>query len=149
MFFKRETFTIIGQLLIILFLALWVSTTSIIPLNASGVEGFHPMYPAPLEYTNVGDPNKATDDLHKLRAIVPQDTQCKKVGGFNGFGVFCTPYTQPESIDIYSKARGDITCESMGLYNSKSPLCLDENMKRMLQTRGENAAGGFGQIGSP
>jgi len=149
MFIKRETFTIIGQLFIILILSLWLSGTSIAPVNASEVEGFHGMQSSPLEYTTVGQPNHASDDLHILRAINPQDAQCKKVGGFNGYGVFCTPYTEPESIDIYSKAKGDITCENVGLFNSRGPLCLDGNMKRMLQTRGTNASGGFGQIGSP
>jgi len=148
MFIKKETFTVIGQLFIILILTLWLSTTSIAPVNASGVEGFQQMSSTPLEYTTVGQPNKAADDLYALRAINPDAAQCKKVGGFNGCGVFCTPYTQPESIDIYSKAKGDIKCENMGLSNSKGPLCLDDNMKRMLQTRGSNAAGGFGQIGS-
>jgi len=144
MLIKGETITIIGQLFIILILALWFSTTSIAPVNASGVEGFHT---GGLEYTTVGQPDKATDDLHALRSINPDTNQCKKVGGFNG--VFCTPYSQPESIDIYSKATGNINSESVGLTNSKGPLQLDENMKRMLQTRGTNASGGFGQIGSP
>jgi len=146
MLIKGETFTIIGQLFVILILALWLSTTSIAPINASGIEGFHS---GGLEYTTVGQPNRASDDLYALRAINPDAAQCKKVGGFNGYGVFCTPYTQPESIDIYSKATGNISSESVGLTNSKGPLQLDENMKRMLQTRGTNASGGFGQIGSP
>lgn len=149
MFLKRETFTIIGQLFIIVILALWLSTTSITPVNASGLEGFHQMSPSPLEYTTLQQPGKAVDDLYSLRALTPDTAQCKKVGGFDGYGVFCTPYTQSEKIDIFSEAKGSLTCENVGLYNSKGPLCLDDNMKRMLGTRGANAQGGFGQIGSP
>ena len=143
MFLKRETLIVIGQLLIILVLSLWLSTTSIAPINANGIEGF-----STLGYTAVGQPMKATDDIYAVKTIIPDDSQCKKVNGFSKHGVFCTPYSQSEKLDIYSEAKGDITCDSMGLYNSKGPLCLDDNMKRMLQTRGANAQGGFGQIGS-
>jgi len=148
MFLKRETLIVISQLFIILLLALWLSTTSIAPANANGMEGFHQMVSNPLEYTAVDVPTKALDDTYAIKSITPDNSQCKKVNGFPGYGVFCTPYTQSEKIDIYSEAKGDVSCESMGLYNSKGPLCLDDNMKRMLQTRGANAKGGFGQIGS-
>jgi len=145
MFFKRDTWIVIFQLLLIVFLALWLSTTSLAPANP--IEGFNQM-PTPLEYTAVGSPNNAFDDTGLLRSINSDNSQCKKVGGFPGYGVFCTPDTQPAQIDIYSQAKGDLTCQSAGLYNSKGPLCLDDNMKRMLGTRGANATGGFGQIGS-
>jgi len=146
--FRRDTLIVIGQLIIILFLALLFSNTSLSPLNNNGVEGFHEMTPNRLEYTAVGEPNKAFDDINSTRKIVADSSECKKVSGFPGYGVFCTPNTQSGKIDIYSEAKGDLSCENLGLYNSKGPLCLDENMKRMLQTRGANAQGGFGQIGS-
>jgi len=148
MFLKKETLIVISQLFIIVLLALWLSTTSITPVNASGMEGFHQMDSSPLEYTAVNVPAKAFDDTYAVKSITPDNSQCKKVNGFPGYGVFCTPYTESEKIDIYSEAKGDINCESMGLYNSKGPLCLDANMKKMLGTRGANATGGFGQIGS-
>jgi hypothetical protein len=148
MSFKTGTWTILVQLFIIVILALWLSTTPIAPINASGREGFFQMSPYALEYTNVSQPNQATDDLYALRNIKPDNSQCKKVSGFPGYGVFCTPYTESEKVDIYSEAKGDLKCQDLGLYNSMGPLCLDANMKRMLQTRGMNAEGGFGQIGS-
>jgi len=146
--FRRDTLIVIGQLFIILVLALLFSNTSLSPLNNNGVEGFHGMRSNRLEYTAVGEPDKAFDDVYAIRKIVPDDSQCKKVNGFSRHGIFCTPNTQSEKIDIYSEAKGDLKCENLGLYNSKGALCLDENMKRMLQTRGANAQGGFGQIGS-
>ena len=141
--FRRDTLIVIGQLFVILILALLFSNTSLSPLNNGNIEGFHS-----LEYTMVGQPDKANDDIYAVRTIIPDSSQCKKVNGFSKHGVFCTPYTQSEKIDIYSEAKGDLNCENLGLYNSKGPLCLDDNMKRMLQTRGANAQGGFGQIGS-
>ena len=146
--FRRDTLIVIGQLFIILVLALLFSNTSFSPLNNNGLEGFHSMDQSRLEYTAVGEPDKAIDDIYAVRKIVPDSSQCKKVDGFPGYGVFCTPYSQSEKLDIYSEAKGDINCENLGLYNSRGPLCLDANMKRMLQTRGANAQGGFGQIGS-
>jgi hypothetical protein len=148
MFLKRDTLIVISQLFIIVILALWLSTTSFAPVNASGMEGFQQTSSNPLEYTAVDAPTKAIDDTNALKSLDADKSQCKKVGGFPGYGVFCTPYTQSEKIDIFSEAKGDVNCESMGLYNSKGPLCLDDNMKRMLKTRGANAVGGFGQIGS-
>jgi len=149
MFLKKETWIVIGQLFLIVLLALWLSTTSIFPsLVNTSHEGFQQMIANPLEYTAVNAPDKAFDDIYSLRAISPDSEQCKKVSGFPGYGVFCTPTSPPEKVDIYSQAKGDLTCESVGLYNSKGPLCLDSKMKQMLQTRGANAKGGFGQIGS-
>jgi hypothetical protein len=149
MFLKKETLIVIGQLFLIVILALWLSTTSIFPsLVNTSQEGFHQMVANPLEYTTVSSPEKAFDDIYSLRAISPDSEQCKKVSGFPGYGVFCTPTSPAEKVDIYSHAKGDLTCESVGLYNSKGPLCLDDNMRKMLQTRGANAQGGFGQIGS-
>ena len=145
--FRRDTLIVIGQLFIILVLALLFSNTSLSPLNNNGIEGFQQL-PTRLEYTAVGQPDKAIDDIYAVKTIVPDSSKCKKVNGFPGYGVFCTPDSQSEKLDIYSQAKGDIACENFGLYNSKGPLCLDDNMKRMLQTRGANAEGGFGQFGS-
>jgi hypothetical protein len=147
--FKRDTLIVLAQLIVILILALWFSTTGFAPIynNVIEPEGFHQMN-TPLEYTGVSQPTSAKDDLHALNTINPDNSECKKVGGFDGFGVFCTPSGKPESIDIYSQAKGDINCNGLGYFNSKGPLCLTDDMKRMLSTRGANANGGNGQIGS-
>ena len=140
--FKRDTWVVIGQLFIIVILALVFSMTSFTPINASGMEGFQTQ--TSLEYTAVNQPNSSMDDVFSMST---DTSACKKVDGFGS--LFCSPTAPAEKLDIYSQAKGDLNCESLGLYNSKGPLCLDENMKRMLSTRGANAVGGFGQIGSP
>ena len=145
MFFKKENLVVIGQLLFILILALVFSTTSLSPLNNNGIEGFSV---SSLGYTDVSSPVIPKDDLTALNVFNKDNEQCKKVGGFSDCGVFCTPSSKPEQIDIYSQAKGDISCDGLGYFNSRGSLCLDENMKRMLATRGTNAVGGNGQIGS-
>jgi hypothetical protein len=145
MFFKKENLVVIGQLLFILILALVFSTTTLSPLNNNGIEGFSS---SSLGYTDVSSPVIPKDDLTALNEFNKDNEQCKKVGGFSDCGVFCTPSSKPEQIDIYSQAKGDISCDGLGYFNSRGSLCLDENMKRMLTTRGTNAVGGNGQIGS-
>lgn len=145
MFLKNETIVVIGQLLFIVVLSLIFSSTALSPLNNNGVEGFHS---SSLQYTNVLSPNTPTDDVYGLNEPVVDNLECKKVSGFTKNGVFCTPLSNPESIDIYSKAKGDIHCDGLGYFNSRGSLCMDENMKQMLATRGANANGGNGQIGS-
>jgi hypothetical protein len=145
MFFKKENLVVIGQLLFILILALVFSTTSLSPLNNTGIEGFSS---SSLGYTDVSSPIIPKDDLTALNEFNKDGEQCKKVGGFSDCGVFCTPSAKPEQIDIYSQAKCDISCDGLGYFNSRGSLCLDENMKKMLSTRGANAVGGNGQIGS-
>jgi hypothetical protein len=142
MFLKNESFTIIGELLFIVILSLLFSATSLLPLK-NGKEGF-----SPLEYTNNLTPSVASDDLFRLNSINDTGSECKKVAGFPGYGVFCNPSSKPNNIDVYSQAKGDISCDGAGYFNSRGSLCMDDNMKRMLYTRGANAVGGNGQIGS-
>ena len=144
MFFKKENLVVIGQLLFILVLALIFSTTTLSPLNNNGIEGFS----SSLGYTGVVAPTEAKDDLTSLNEFNKDNDECKKVGGFSNYGVFCTPSSGSQSIDIFSQAKGDISCNGLGYFNSRGSLCLDENMKKMLSTRGTNAVGGNGQIGS-
>lgn len=147
--FKRDTIIVLAQLLLIVFLALWASTTGIAPINNNVIEpeGFHEMRSS-LEYTGVSAPTMAKDDLHALRSINPDSSECKKVGGFSGAGLFCSPSAEPKTLDIFSQAKADINCDGLGYSTSKGPLCLTDEMKRMLSTRGANATGGNGQIGS-
>ena len=148
--FKRDTIIVLAQLLLIVFLSLWASTTGIAPIinNVIEAEGFRSMKPT-LEYTEVSAPTVAKDDTYALRSINPDASECKKVDGFPGYGVFCTPTSESKSIDIYSQAKGDINCDGLGYYNSKGSLCMSDEMKNLLSTRGANAKGGNGQIGTP
>ena len=145
MFLKNETIVVIGQLFFIVILSLMFSSTVLSPLNNNGLEGFHS---SSLEYTNILKSDIPADDVYGLNEPVLDNMDCKKVSGFTKNGVFCTPLSKPESIDIYSKAKGDISCDGLGYFNSRGSLCMDENMKRMLVTRGANAVGGNSQIGS-
>ena len=101
-----------------------------------------------LGYTPVNNPNDAYDDTLSVRQIQPKMLDCKKVSGFDGLGVFCTPTTPEYKVDIYSDAPGKIDCDGYGYSNSKGSLCMDSAMISQLQSRGGNATGGDGQIGS-
>lgn len=145
MFLKTETIVVISQLFFIVILSLIFSSTTLSPLNNNGLEGFHS---SSLEYTNILTPTIPSDDIYRLNEPVIDNIDCKKVSGFSKNGVFCSPLSKPERIDLYSQAKGDISCEGNGYFNSRGPICMDENMKRMLSSRGANAVGGNGQIGS-
>ena len=135
MLLKRETFIIIGQLICIVLLSLLFSSTSLSPLNNSGIEGLTP-------YASISDTTLAYDDTTAVNMMSPDtSSEYKKVGGFSGYGVFSSPTAKPQIIDIFSQAKGDINCENLGFSNSMGPICLDDNMKRMLTTRGANATG--------
>lgn len=110
-------------------------------------EGFDSIN-SPLGYTQVNNPTNAYDDTNLVRQIQPKMVDCKKVSGFNGLGVFCTPDTPAQKVDIYSDAPGSIDNRGYGYSNSKGGLSMDDNMITQLQTRGGNASGGNGQIGS-
>jgi hypothetical protein len=114
-------------------------------LNA--YEGFTSHYKS-ADYSSSSD-NKAMD-TYKSFLINPESssTDCKKVFGFDG--LFCQPSVADNKIDIFSKAKGSLECSgsSSELTNSKGSLCLDDNMKKMLMSRGGNASGGDWKIGS-
>jgi hypothetical protein len=64
--------------------------------------------------------------------------------GFEG-----SSYTAKSFIlDQFSSAVGDASCagKSSGLSNSTGPLCLSDDQKRLLQTRGGNASSGESKI---
>jgi len=68
--------------------------------------------------------------------------------GFRGLGT--SDYNNNMFIlDQFSSAVGSAECagKSSGLSNSKGPLCLSDDQKRLLQTRGGNASGMDSQIG--
>jgi hypothetical protein len=68
--------------------------------------------------------------------------------GFRGLGT--SDYNNNAFIlDQFSSAIGSAECagKSSGLSNSKGPLCLSDDQKRLLQTRGGNATGMDSQIG--
>jgi hypothetical protein len=74
--------------------------------------------------------------------IVSQDSGCKKVHGMNG--LFCSPLSSDvDNLDKFADAEGKLNCtDNSGLSNSKGGLCLTDDHKRLLTTRGGNSTGG-------
>lgn len=85
-------------------------------------------------------------DTNKQHLIATPPAECKKVFGFDG--LFCTPNEGPDTIDQIGSAKGSSDCvgNSSGLTNSMGGLCLDDNQKRLLSTRGGNMSTGPEQI---
>lgn len=142
---KTDTLIVFSLFLIIIALSVWFSTTpSYVPYsstifrNYSKFEGF-----APLEYSNISN-----DTTSQKNGVPDNKSTCKRVAGYNGYGLFCDPnFVSSEKIDIYSQATGSLTCEGYGYFNSRGSLCLDDKMKTQLSTRGMNASGSPSLIG--
>ena len=151
--YMKDTYTTLAFVLIVTIFVSAIlsgvpSTKYNMPLYAKSFpyEGFNQR--DPLGYTPVNNPTDAFDDTLSVRQIQPKMLDCKKVSGFDGMGVFCTPTTPESKVDIYSDAKGNADCVGYGYSNSKGGLCMDDAMMSQLKTRGGNAAGGNGQIGS-
>lgn len=71
---------------------------------------------------------------------------CRKIYGFDG--LYCVPDKTLETNDPLSKAEGKKDCIGIGLTNSRGNLCLDENTKNLLVTRGGNRSTGPAEIGN-
>ena len=108
--------------------------------NMYPYEGFRSFKSPPEQYGSYTDEKPV--DFNNNNAITPTNNQCSKVMGFNG--LFCTPTNSTDTTnptEIFSTAKGDNSCESYGLMNSRGFLCLDDNQKKMLTSRGGNATG--------
>ena len=73
---------------------------------------------------------------------------CKKIYGFDG--LYCKPYEADKKIDPFSDTKGSAACigNSSGLTNSQGGLCLNDQQKQLLLTRGGNAAAPDSKIGN-
>ena len=80
--------------------------------------------------------------------IVYQEAGCKKVHGMNG--LFCSPLSSDvDNLDKFADAEGRLSCtDSSGLINSKGGLCLSDDHRRLLTTRGGNSTGSNAPEGS-
>ena len=76
-----------------------------------------------------------------------EEEKGKKVEGFEGLKP--SLYSEEKEIDSFSKTKGSIACigDSSGLHNSLGALCLSEQQKNLLSTRGGNAKSGEAAIG--
>lgn len=143
---KGDTVTIILLFAAIIGISLWISqTNSVTPYSSTKYapyEGYQN-----INYSDSKNLKALDDSVSQLSTTIPK---CTQLSGWKGYGVFCTPNGGLDQIDIYSQAKGDLSCDgiSSGYHNSKGGLCLDQTMKNLLQTRGLNATGGYSQIGT-
>jgi len=152
MYMKTDSITVIVLFLVIIGISIWFSSTpSYVPYSSTvfsqqaKFEAFSTRKGT--EYSTVGD-NAAVDGPVSGYLIHPISSGPKAVAGFEGVGVFNTPeVATKEKLDIYSQASGSLTSEGYGYYNSRGSLVLDENMKKMLQTRGGNISGASSVVG--
>jgi len=149
---KKDILTISALFLIIIFLAIWFSSTpAYVPYSSTifskqaAFEGFSTI--GAQEYSSSSN-NNAIDSMVSSNLLQPITEGPKAVPGFRKFGVFNTPdVASSEKIDIYSNAPGDLNAEGYGYYNSRGPLVLDDKMKALLSTRGANSGGSPAQVG--
>ncbi len=141
----QTLYILIALLLLVLIFTTFLSCGSFEPneesglsKNAASTEGFAGKM---LNYFNTDE----TNDFHGAYSIETNGQQCKKLYGFDG--LFCTPGVADKSLDIYATAEGSLECEGSGLTNSRGSLCLDENQKNMLRTRGGNNTGKDAEVG--
>ena len=155
MYMKADVIIIASLFVAIILITLWFSTTPVYGslcsasrMSHSAYEGFRTQL-QPLEYADTST-GVGKDDLFLNHSITAKQTDCKKVSGFEGSGIFCSPSSTEREVDIFSKAKGDGKCfgKSSGYSNSKGALCMDDNMNYLLSSRGANATGGDSQIGS-
>ena len=152
MYMKKDILTVSALFLVIIFLAVWFSTTpAYVPYSSTifskqaKFEGFSTRMAQ--EYSSVSN-NSAIDSPVSGYLMNPVSSGPKAVSGFRRNGVFNTPDVAiSEKIDIFSDAKGDLNAEGYGYNNSMGSLVLDDKMKSMLTTRGMNASGSPSQIG--
>lgn len=84
----------------------------------------------------------STINEYSKHMIVPEEAGCKKVHGMNG--LFCSPLsTAVDNLDKFADAEGKLSCtDNSGLSNSRGGLCLSEEHKLLLSTRGGNSTNG-------
>ena len=141
----QTLYILISLLLLVLIFATMFSCSSFEPnqedsaaKNAATTEGFAGNM---LKYFNKDE----TNDFHGAYSVGTNGQDCQKLYGFDG--LFCTPGVADKSLDIYATADGKLDCEGSGLTNSRGSLCLDENQRNMLRTRGGNNTGKDAEVG--
>jgi len=149
---KKDILTVVGLFLVIIFLTLWFSSTRAYVPYTSTIFSKQAKFEAfstrgGIEYSKSSD-NTAIDSPVSDYLIKPIVDGPKAVSGFKGDGVFNKPdIAFAEKLDIYSNAPGSLITDGYGYFNSKGPLVLDDKMKSMLSTRGQNASGNPSVVG--
>jgi hypothetical protein len=97
-----------------------------------------------LDYSSKED--NAAMDTYKPFLISTPAAECKTMYGFTG--LFCGPTTAGNPIDKFGNTEGKLDCkDNSGLSNSKGGLCLSDEQKRLLSTRGGNITNRNSEIG--
>jgi hypothetical protein len=149
---KKDFLTIAVLFLVIIFVALWFSSTpSYIPYSASIFRNYSKFEPFSTrngqEYSSASN-NTAIDGPVSKYLLSATKNGPVSVSGFEGVGVFNNPdVASKEKLDIYSQADGSLNSDGYGYYNSRGPLVLTAEMKNQLQTRGGNTTGCSSTIG--
>ena len=147
---KSPTFNIVISVIVIsaIIFSLMCSCSGVRPYSPNNV--FSHEYPyegfSNLDYLN--NNAQVNDLLVNSHLLANQNTaDCKKVDGFNG--LFCKPFIADNKIDKFSDVTGDPKCfgKSSGLSNSMGSLCLNDDLERLLRTRGGNQTSGPDKIG--
>ena len=115
----------------------------IMATNRYNRESFGNFKNTPLGYTSTSTSQDMDDLQNKELSASNMGANvngCRKIMGFNG--LFCDSNREPSNpVDIYSTAKGSLDCQSFGYMNSRGYLCMDENQKKLLTSRGGNAIG--------
>lgn len=136
---KSDTVVVIGLFLAIIVIGLWFSTTSAYSAMCSAsrlphanFEGF-----SSLNYSALSD-GKGPDDAVNKYTIDGNKGYSKLGGSFDG--LYANPGADDSNVDMFSKAKGDLSGagSSSGYSNSMGPLILTPEMQRALKTRGGN-----------
>jgi preprotein translocase subunit SecF len=91
-----------------------------------------------------------TPEVDYMESTTPYGTTDRDVTVGEGFATLeqvYSNYGKEDQIDIYSTAKGNMSCEPNSYSNSTGYLCLDDKQKRLLMTRGMNQSGTTMQIG--
>lgn len=154
--FRAEYMIPIVILVFVLLISVCDSCIYFMPYDPEGFDNVH----IPLGST-IFEPSKKTNTGGNFHASAPiqttygneeqsyynQEPTYGSQEGFTNLNQISSQYGNEKSLDIYSQANGDIECEASPYSNSMGYLCMDDNQKQALQTRGFNQTGGNMQIG--
>lgn len=153
---KGEFVTILILVLAIIGFSLWISYAkdNIRPhsnVGYSAYEGFSPNMDRSSITGSTIDTYLPVNDV-KINLIAKEDSNvnCTNLNGsWEGTGVNCASNDSFNVVDLFSQLPGSLDCDkSSGYHNSKGGLCHSSQTLGLLSTRGGNATGGSGQIGT-
>jgi len=133
--FSNQLVIVAVVLIVVIAMTMWCSCSTYVPYSGKAAVLGESVYEgmAALEPANY---DGQTDEKPKV----------SKIEGFEGLQP--APYQSEAVIDIFSGTPGSLSCKGSGLTNSMGELCLTDQQKQMLQTRGGNATGQPNSLGN-